>query len=120
MEQKHFKYEGNAKLKVGKTPDEVKIKGVEFFVPVRVYMEVDGKSVHEMAHMDYANKRLFFDNNSLNTQEIKDDVFNFLLNVTSQPVDMFEAGNEVYDEVDRVYEEHEKMKQVKESEQNAE
>lgn len=121
MEQKHFRYEGKAAVKVAKDkgepnpkPQDIEVKGVEFFVPVRVYMKVDGEDVYESAHIDYANKKLFFEDKRFNTDEAREKVFMHLFQATNPPERMYEAGDEIYDQVDRAQREFDEVNAMKE------
>ena len=105
---------GDLETGKGKKPQDVEIKGVEFFVPVRVYMEVDGVQIYETAHIDYANKRLFFEDIRFNTDETIGKVFQFLFNATNLDENQYEANDEIYDQVDRAREEYDKVNNMKE------
>jgi len=120
MEEKHFRYEGNVSMKAGKAqyeesePQEIVVKGVEFFVPVRVYMNVDGEDEYGTAHLDYANKRMFFEDARFNTDEVREKVFDFLFQATNLPENQHQASDEIYEQVDRARQEHDEVSNMKE------
>ena len=122
MEQKHYTYAATATLnaKTGKVgvdqdkPQVVEVKSVEFFTPVRVYMDVDGEEVQETAHIDYANKRIFFESKLFDTDEIREKVFSHLWKEANPPENQYEPGDEIYDQVARAREEYDKVNVMKE------
>ncbi len=81
--------------------DQIEVLNVRFLMPVRIDMNVDGKSVIAFAKMDLANKEIYFDLSWLNDISVKEKVFDHLKIKTTLPENHYEADEGIYGEVDR-------------------
>jgi hypothetical protein len=121
-EQKHFKYDGHVELKMSElkkrmseVPKQgIKVKDVEFLVPVKVTYETPNNGPFEvMGHIDFARQTSFFEGFG---EEMRKSIFDYLKEATTLPENNFALdGDEVkkaMEEADRQLKEHTKKGDV--------
>lgn len=95
-EQKHYKYGGHVTLNMAEfkkrmleatfPQKDIKVKNVEFLVPVKVTYTSEGNEYKATGHIDFAKQEAYFDGFADN---MKDAIFNFLKDANTLPEDDF-------------------------------
>lgn len=106
-EQKHFKYEGNAVLKVNK-PKEIEVQDVIFLTPARVKTKEDGQDFEHNVSVDFVNRKVY-DQHGL-CSGFSEQIFEYLDKTNALPEDLFEAPPEVYDKANEAYREKDNLR----------
>lgn len=109
--QQHFSY--TAEVTLSKKHEQVvgtglSVTDVQFLVPVKIDMTVNGFSQSIIGKMDYINKKLYLDD-KIHLPELESKVFEYLKNKNQLPIDKFAAPEEVYDRVEEVQCEHQQF-----------
>lgn len=78
---------------------DIKIKKVNFLVPVYIELEINGNQHQIHGQLDYINKK--FHHKYENLPALDKYVFHFINNATTLEENMFEATEEIYEEAGR-------------------